>query len=277
MGKVIIGENIEFKPERRVLCGGHEVVKLHSSSSYCFELLIAHHGYIVEHEAFYDFAWRRFGMEVSSNALYQSISILRKALSTCGNKEDIIITIPRRGFTLSKKIKILFEDDQSIRPDEDLVNEKKIEGEVNLSVKESVNGSHFIEAVKVDNNNHKISKYIKIIYSNKYKGGLVYLFMVLFFIFILFSSVVFLFPIKNNNLYFENKKLNGCFFYSDSKLDKENIMKVISAGGVKCSEKKYLYISSFLNGNRVSVVQCGSKISFLSRADCISYYYVKER
>ncbi|HDW8303910.1 TPA: hypothetical protein RM975_003963 [Escherichia coli] len=43
-------------------------------------------------------------MEVGPNALYQSISMLRKALSTCGTPDNIILTAPRRGFSLSQEI-----------------------------------------------------------------------------------------------------------------------------------------------------------------------------
>lgn len=45
-------------------------------------------------------------MEVSPNALYQSISMLRKALLICGNSEDFIRTVPRRGFMLLGKVEI---------------------------------------------------------------------------------------------------------------------------------------------------------------------------
>ncbi|ELY4546051.1 winged helix-turn-helix domain-containing protein, partial [Cronobacter sakazakii] len=112
MGRFLIGETIVFDPDRRIIYSENKKVRLHSSCVYCLELLIEHQGEVVEHETFYEYVWRRFGMEVGPNALYQSISMLRKALSTCGNQDNIILTAPRRGFSLSQEICISCDNSQ---------------------------------------------------------------------------------------------------------------------------------------------------------------------
>lgn len=48
--------------------------------------------------------WRKHGMEVTVNTLYQNISILRKTLKRVGIEENIIITVPKKGITLTAQI-----------------------------------------------------------------------------------------------------------------------------------------------------------------------------
>ncbi len=51
--------------------------------------------------------WRKHGMEVTVNTLYQNISILRKTLKRVGIDENIIITVPKKGITLSAQVEKL--------------------------------------------------------------------------------------------------------------------------------------------------------------------------
>ncbi|GLR11080.1 hypothetical protein GCM10007905_38000 [Mixta theicola] len=51
--------------------------------------------------------WRKHGMEVTVNTLYQNISILRKTLKRVGIDENIIITVPKKGITLSAQVEAL--------------------------------------------------------------------------------------------------------------------------------------------------------------------------
>lgn len=53
--------------------------------------------------------WRKHGMEVTVNTLYQNISILRKTLKRVGVDENIIITVPKKGITLSARVEALPE------------------------------------------------------------------------------------------------------------------------------------------------------------------------
>ena len=58
--------------------------------------------------------WRKHGMEVTVNTLYQNISILRKTLKRVGIDENIIITVPKKGITLSAQVEEL--EDKTITP-----------------------------------------------------------------------------------------------------------------------------------------------------------------
>lgn len=57
------------------------------------------------------FAWESRGMTVSSNTIYQNISLLRKSLSKFGLADDFIKTVPKRGFVvLGTKFSVMAGD-----------------------------------------------------------------------------------------------------------------------------------------------------------------------
>ncbi|MCX2193657.1 winged helix-turn-helix domain-containing protein [Pantoea agglomerans] len=86
--------------KKRITGRGNPAV-ISASASLCLELLIDNVGQLVTHQQFYDYVWRRFGTEPASTTLYQNISALRRALNKAGLQEDIIRTMPRKGFLLS--------------------------------------------------------------------------------------------------------------------------------------------------------------------------------
>ena len=107
MSRVIILNNlIRFEPEKKNLSSQDAHVHISAPASYCFQLLIDKQGELVTHEELYQHAWRQFGMEVTANTLYQNISVIRRGLDKCGLHEDIIRTMPRRGFILSPAVVI---------------------------------------------------------------------------------------------------------------------------------------------------------------------------
>lgn len=76
------------------------LVTLAIPASLCLLALLQQQGEVVSHNELLAFAWESRGMMVSPNTLYQNMSILRKALSSSGVSEEIIKTIPKRGFII---------------------------------------------------------------------------------------------------------------------------------------------------------------------------------
>lgn len=74
--------------------------------SRCFSLLIENKGKVVSREEFINEVWRKNGIEVSMNTFYQNISILRRNIKQAGIHEEIIITVPKKGLTLSNSVLI---------------------------------------------------------------------------------------------------------------------------------------------------------------------------
>ncbi|SFN65415.1 DNA-binding winged helix-turn-helix (wHTH) domain-containing protein [Izhakiella capsodis] len=97
---VKINNEVEYDKDKKMLKSDFTSYDISTPASYCLTLLIEKRDNLVSHEELYEYAWRRFGMEVTANTLYQNISELRKALKSCGIQEKLIQTIPRRGFTL---------------------------------------------------------------------------------------------------------------------------------------------------------------------------------
>ena len=70
-------------------------------------LLIAHHGMVVEREVFLQQVWDDRGLRGSSNSLNQYISILRKMLAGLVPDSLFIVTVPKVGFMLSADISVV--------------------------------------------------------------------------------------------------------------------------------------------------------------------------
>lgn len=88
------------------------LVTLAIPASLCFFALLQQKGEVVSHNDLLAYAWESRGMMVSPNTLYQNMSILRKALASSGVSEEIIKTIPKRGFIIpaSFPVECLYEE-----------------------------------------------------------------------------------------------------------------------------------------------------------------------
>lgn len=103
---IVLNDLINFEPEKKNFNSRDAHVHISAPAAYCFLLLIEKQGELVTHEELYQYAWRQFGMEATANTLYQNISVIRRGLEKCGLQEDIIRTMPRRGFILSPAVKV---------------------------------------------------------------------------------------------------------------------------------------------------------------------------
>lgn len=68
--------------------------------------LVLHHGELVTRDSLFNEVWEKAGVVSSSNTLNQYISLLRKTLAGYLGEKDIIVTVPRAGYFLSKDINI---------------------------------------------------------------------------------------------------------------------------------------------------------------------------
>lgn len=104
-----INNNVIFDPLKHTLTSSkfypEKDTKLNQPTSRCLLLLIERRGCVITQEDFMNEVWRKHGMEVTVNTLYQNISILRKTLKRVGIDENIIITVPKKGITLSAQVR----------------------------------------------------------------------------------------------------------------------------------------------------------------------------
>ncbi|WP_273867127.1 winged helix-turn-helix domain-containing protein [Serratia odorifera] len=76
-------------------------------------LLIINHGEPVSREVIFRKVWDDYGMVSSNNNLNQCVSKLRRILKTLGIDDEVIITVPKVGFMLSRDIAIECADEPS--------------------------------------------------------------------------------------------------------------------------------------------------------------------
>ncbi|MEN4978182.1 winged helix-turn-helix domain-containing protein [Erwinia billingiae] len=91
-------------------------VALAIPASLCLLSLLQHKGEIVSHSDLLSFAWESRGMMVSPNTVYQNMSILRKALESMGVSNEMIRTVPKRGFMIPAgfPVEFVYENEESI-------------------------------------------------------------------------------------------------------------------------------------------------------------------
>ena len=86
-----------------------ERIILNTPTARCLELLIERQGLVVSRDDFLEEVWGTKGIVVSHNTFYQNISLLRKSLKKTGLSDNIVVTVRRKGFTLSSDVVITYE------------------------------------------------------------------------------------------------------------------------------------------------------------------------
>lgn len=98
----LINDTLLFEPDLRRLGPlegyPHRATTLHGPVSECLFLLLENNEQVVTQRTFFASVWEKQGTIVSTNALYQTISQIRKVLKSAGMEENIIKTLPKEGF-----------------------------------------------------------------------------------------------------------------------------------------------------------------------------------
>lgn len=108
--KFIINSEVIFDMNscevKSVTIESSENIILNVPTARCLQLLLECQGRVVSREDFLLQVWNARGIVVSQNTFYQNISLLRKSLKKAGLSVEIIITVRRKGFTISTDTKI---------------------------------------------------------------------------------------------------------------------------------------------------------------------------
>lgn len=98
----LINETVLFEPDARRVCARahypERAVILHGPVSECLLQLLEHNDQLLTQRYLFATVWEKQGAVVTTNALYQTIASIRKALKTAGLVDDVIITVPKAGF-----------------------------------------------------------------------------------------------------------------------------------------------------------------------------------
>lgn len=106
----LINDAVLFEPDKRQLCplAGYpeRAVILHGPVSECLLQLLEHNGEVITQRSLFAAVWEKQGAIVTTNALYQTIASMRKALKAAGLEDNIVQTVPKEGFKSVARIQV---------------------------------------------------------------------------------------------------------------------------------------------------------------------------
>lgn len=284
--KIILNSFLIFEPDKKRITGRGNPAVISASASLCLELLIENVGLLVTHQQFYDYVWRRFGTEPASTTLYQNISALRRALNKAGLQEDIIRTMPRKGFLLSPQTTVQRESLSSFTP---VSTESERANTLSAGGNEMPDHSPPDERMRTAQNKQesdfgkKNFLYFSLIECQffpafiKSKKNMAVSFMLVLILF--FSSFFYIRAGLNYNdaVFIYSANYKGCIIFNnaDAWLRKDEVKKLVDEMKIKCSTTSYVYLTAFKNADSLSYFDCEHPLSGHVRANCRSHYYVK--
>ncbi|WP_333850866.1 winged helix-turn-helix domain-containing protein [Leclercia sp.] len=106
----LINETVLFEPDARRLCSladyPSRAVILHGPVSECLLQLLEQNEQLLTQRYLFAAVWEKQGAVVTTNALYQTIASIRKALKSAGLEENVIITVPKAGFKSVAQLRV---------------------------------------------------------------------------------------------------------------------------------------------------------------------------
>lgn len=268
--RIMVNNIVCFEPEKKKISGKNGTYSLSASAALCFELLLNNAGNLVSHQEFYEYAWRRFGMEPTSTSLYQNISTLRSALKKSGLTTDIIRTMPRRGFLLSPLTEIVREQPKS--------NENTGKETQEIAVMKNNDVAITPESSVNEIITEKMSPPVKPSSDRAKKNGITML--ITAFAGVMVGGSFFFIknePQEKNLFTSEAISFSGCKIFTnrDSVINKEKVVSIASAQELQCNKTPYIYMTSYKYSDRLSLILCQQPLNGEHNANCHSLYYIK--
>ncbi|CAI1073186.1 Transcriptional regulatory protein, C terminal [Serratia quinivorans] len=258
LGKYIINDQIIFDPEERTLVlareqiGSASKLTLHTPTSHCLALLIERRGEVLSQDELLDLIWRKKGIVVSPSTVYQNISLLRRSFNQLGLYDEVIITIPRQGVTLSRHI-IIKEQTEVTCPSE-------LSPAPPLTHTEPFITQPLIELLKD---------------KNKLPGKLIIAFATLAAL----CTIVYFIGQHEAPDYLESydlttTALKHCQVFVNDDMPTGKLDQIVKNSTFNCAERPFNYVTAFAGVNRYSVISCAQSIGE-ARASCRSYFYLE--
>ncbi|ENR9725071.1 winged helix-turn-helix domain-containing protein [Klebsiella aerogenes] len=231
---------ISAPPENQESAG----IILHSPTSECLELLIKNFGGVLSQDKILDSVWLEKGVIVSSAAVYQNISLLRRAFEQLGLEKNIIITKPRQGIMLALDTSIvpLSSSPEDISP-------------------EAIQDDSVDTDKRIPEQNGFAHRYLM--------SG-----MMLILLLLLATHYV-----NSASNYMDSYELwpespPGCKVYVNDGFPEVNISRLVKVDKLDCASYPYQYVTAYPGGNRHSVISCKKDISEVSPR-CVSEFYLE--
>ncbi|WP_407578998.1 winged helix-turn-helix domain-containing protein [Citrobacter koseri] len=243
----LINNKIEFWPEDNLLVLHTDQLvnySLTAPASRCFLFLLQKAPEVVPQNDIYKVVWEEEGIFVPPNTLYQNIASIRRGLKTLSQNENIVVTVPKKGF--------------------------QIPPEINIREMTSADVSDQIE-VPPSEDTPVMENVIK---QKKYP---LFLLLLITFIFSLTFSVYYYQNNVGNDFFVSYElsgKKDGCTFYHNINTADINWESELSSTGtnLKCNTFPWVYITSYKHTPSLSVIGCNKPIQH-KKISCVSIFY----
>lgn len=246
MTNIYLLDNIvNFLPDKNLLISvGDETQRLSLSNpaTRCLLILIQHHGQVVERDYFYQHVWESNGAQVTNNAFYQNISLLRRAFKEFGLNEEWIVTVPKVGVKLESLLHIEIQQKADSEDCEDIPvapprPARRLPGKFIATTVVII--ASIITAVMT--------------WRSEFDSR-----------FVNYASL-------------GNK--DGCYYYGNPDvLNHDKHQRVIKNASLDCQNYPWSYITLYPNFSRVSVLMCRQQYSQWRENDCVTrYIFVEDR
>lgn len=259
-----IESKVFFEPDACRLWPAGEpdaAITLYAPVSQCLHLMLQHPLETLSQEFFFEEVWRKNGLYVNANTLYQNMALLRKALKSLGIVQDIIKTIPRRGIKFtgsSRLINDVISDtlEEPVKENSPLLTEVKPDIQGRISV---------VTGDQVAKENQKMATlYLPLI-------------IILVIALWLFTLLTKKETADSDYLsdYYPAGLVRNCTLFSSSS-DKENshynFFEASRLTGVHCINNDRAWITFNDRNSMVSVVKCDRQIT-QDEADCTTWIF----
>ncbi|HFP9847156.1 TPA: transcriptional regulator, partial [Escherichia coli] len=141
----IINDEVRFNSSSNKLTSlltSEEVILTYPAGK-CLKLLLDNAYSVVSHNQFFEKVWSDSSADVATNTLYQNISMIRRSfreISSATIFNDVIRTVPRKGFKINEEISITVLDNNH--------NENEsVESEENGTHTENINKNHIAKGI----------------------------------------------------------------------------------------------------------------------------------
>lgn len=222
----------------------------------CLAIIIKNAPEVTTQKQLFKDVWEVHGIPINTNTFYQNISILRKAFKQVSIDYDVIITIPRRGIEVAKNINMSAYSPPDSKEDNPPV----------CSLPRSIPAAKpGIQSISYSEKKTLPTK-IKIILS----------FFILCFLLVFFIKYSYAYYIKITSPFYNyslTEAYNGCHIYSNDSAYKEYTHKIVTKIiSEQCSNKENIYLSTFPDLPRISVIICNDNV-YENNSLCRSAYY----
>lgn len=215
-------------------------LSLSNPATRCLLLLIQHHGQVVARDHFFQHVWENNGAQVTNNAFYQNISLLRRAFKEFGLNDEWIVTVPKVGVKLESLLHIGIQQEDELEPPAQVVavvkpRVRRPSGKVCVALVIMI--SCLITAV--------------LTWRSEFDSR--------------FADYV---PLENKN---------GCHYYANADvLNYDKHQQVIDSVLSGCQNYPWAYITVYPNFSRVSVLMCREQYSQWHENTCVMRYIFME-